>query len=1042
MALAAVAGAVAAFCLYRQVNSVIRRRVETRIAQQYPGLKVGVRSAELVEGKGIRIHDLSIAEPGIEGADAELLHVEEVMVECPTDWKKLIEGDPPVSRVMVRRPTLRVSRRPDGAWSAGRLLPPPRFGDHPPEVTVEHGAIVIVDSRRSSGGALELRDLNLTLVPAPAAAPSEQRHVRQLQGTLAGDGLRLVTFEGWLDVYTSACSIRGKAEGVEVSPELRDRLPEPLATKLAVLGGLRGQAEFGFQVDSDQVSPPRFSMSARFSRGQIDDPRLPRTLTDISAGVRLNNAGYAIDDLTARSGQTTLRMSCRQTGLEPTSPLELTAQMRQLELDPALLRVLPPVLQEQWRKYSPAGQIDADVRLDYDGRSWRPQVLVNCLNVSFAHYKFPYRFDHATGKLELKNDGLKLNLTAYSGRQPVTMTADVGDPFSQNPPGRFEASGGDLQIDEALMAALPEKSQEVVRSLDPRGAVAFYLCMWRARSEEPMHEHLVLDVDRCSIRYDKFPYLLTSVCGRLEMLDHEWTFQHLVGTHNTARVACEGNLTPGLQGPELVLKFKGDNVPLEDELRDALSARNPHIQQVWLDTRPHGIVDLTADVHYLIEEKKFSVGVHVRPQRDATSIEPVRFPYRLDRVQGDIDYRDGHVDFRNCKAEHGPATMPVKIAADGCCDFQRDGRWQVHFEKLTVDQLRADRELNQALPERLKKAMAELNPTGAMNLRGSFNLERMGLPTEPLRSQWNMRVGMQQGSLQCGGILLENVCGEATFRGACDGQHLQSRGELALDSVSYRDCQFARVMGPIWIDDGRVLLGEWVDRREGGAVASEATGPMQQPRRLTADLFGGKLYGDGWVTLGRTPQYAMNVALTDASLARCAQEVMAGRQKLRGKILATARLTGSGRTCNLLSGDGVIQLSEADVYELPVMVSLLKILSVRPPDQNAFSDGTIAYRIVGEHIYFDRIVFHGDAISLRGAGHMDLQSQIQLTFYCLVGRGELEIPIVKQVVRSASQQLMLMHVDGTLQNPHTSRETLPAVNQALQQLRGELEERR
>jgi hypothetical protein len=169
---------------------------------------------------------------------------------------------------------------------------------------------------------------------------------------------------------------------------------------------------------------------------------------------------------------------------------------------------------------------------------------------------------------------------------------------------------------------------------------------------------------------------------------------------------------------------------------------------------------------------------------------------------------------------------------------------------------------------------------------------------------------------------------------------------------------------------------------------------------------------------------------------------MAGRQKLRGKILATADLTGTGHTRNLLNGKGTIRLTEADVYELPVMLSMLKILSIRPPDQNAFSDAQIDYRIVGEHFYFDRIVFHGDAVSLRGSGDMNLQSQINLTFYGLVGRGELEIPVVKQVVRAASQQLMLIRVGGTLQVPEPRQEALPALNQALQQIRNELENRK
>ena len=469
----------------------------------------------------------------------------------------------------------------------------------------------------------------MTIAPAPAEKPGVRPVVRQLRGTLAGDGLRRVEFEGQLDVQSLACSIRGKADGVEISPELRDSLPEPLAAKLRPLGDLRGQVEVGFQFDYDHAAavPWRFDVAGRLARGRIDDRRLPQALSDIAATFRLNNAGYAVDELTARSGQATLRLSCRGSGFEPASPLTLTAEVRHLELDPALMCVLPPAMQERWRHYSPAGPIDADVRLDYDGKTWQPQISVTCLDVAFTHYKFPYRLDHGRGSIVLKDDLLKVDLTAYSGRQPVQLTAAVAGPFSPTPLGWFEARGADLQIDEALLAALPEKPQEVARSLDPRGSVGFYMRMWRNRPEEPMHQHLVLDVNGGSVCFNGFPYLLTNVRGTLEMLDHNWVFRNLSAVHNTARVTCEGHLMPGLQGRELVLNFVGHDVPLEEELRNALSLRNPHMQQVWLDMRPRGVVDLTAEVRCLVEEKKFSVGVpcgrNARRPRSSRSISPI-----------------------------------------------------------------------------------------------------------------------------------------------------------------------------------------------------------------------------------------------------------------------------------------------------------------------------------------------------------------------------------------------------------------------------------
>ena len=337
----------------------------------------------------------------------------------------------------------------------------------------------------------------------------------------------------------------------------------------------------------------------------------------------------------ARSGQATLRMNCRRTGFASDSPLRLTAEVRQLDLDRALMNILPPSMQEQWYMYCPAGQVDADVALSFDGATWQPEVLaVRCLNVSFTHHKFPYRLVYGKGSLDLKDDRLRLNLTAYSGSQPVRLTAETLHPFTE-PVGWFEAKGDQIQIDEALLAALPEKPSQVVRSLNPRGTINFYVRLSRDKPDEPLQKHLLIAANHCSIRYDKFPYPLSDIRGTLEMFDGAWTFRDLEGTNDKARVACEGGLTPGLQGNELVLNLTGRDVALEEDLRNALS---PHIQQVWHNLRPRGTVDLSANIRYLSEQNKFSVGVQVKPQPekllDRTSAFPLpsRTPRRSPRL--------------------------------------------------------------------------------------------------------------------------------------------------------------------------------------------------------------------------------------------------------------------------------------------------------------------------------------------------------------------------------------------------------------------------
>jgi hypothetical protein len=65
---------------------------------------------------------------------------------------------------------------------------------------------------------------------------------------------------------------------------------------------------------------------------------------------------------------------------------------------------------------------------------------------------------------------------------------------------------------------------------------------------------------------------------------------------------------------------------------------------------------------------------------------------------------------------------------------------------------------------------------------------------------------------------------------------------------------------------------------------------------------------------------------------------------------------------------------------------------------------------------------------------MNFDSQLQMTFHAIVGRGDPYVPVLQDLVGGASQQIMLIHVDGTLQDPHTRREAFPGVNKALQQL--------
>jgi len=1028
-----IGGALALPQLFRRVDEVVRRRIEAKLAQHYAGLKVTVHAAELVEGKGIAVRGLKIVAPELEKPYSELLYVEEMYLSCRTELEELLKGEPEVDWVVLRRPTLRSSLLADGTWSTAALLPLPASTGRSPAVEIDGGTIELC----TPGGTLALRELNVAIAGSEQTAdPGANPRMRSFRGTFTGDLLRGAEIEGQVDPHQPRWTIRGSVASVAISPELRDALPPEWAAPLAHLRSLRGDARLDFQAryDPDEETPLDFAVSARLAQGRLDDPRLPHSLSDVEATVDLDREGIRVKRFSARCDQATLELSGRVSGYGECSPRVLEGEIKQLKLDDSLVDILPDALRRHWFHYLPSGQINADFKLDYDGRRWKPELTVRCQDASFTYHKFPYRLEHARGTLELKDDVLTANLTGYSGSQSIRLVAEIQNPLGA-PCGWVTAKGERLPLDEKLLGAVPEKAQAVIRSLEPRGTIDFSAKVWRDRAEEPWHRWLAAELNDCAMRYKQFPYPISNIRGTLEMLDDHWTAHQLAGANDAGAIACRGDLDSLAEGSQLHLWLGGSNVRFEEELRNALP---PAMRQVWDDFRPQGTFDLgDAEILYEPASRRLNVAFKAEPRSETASIQPVRFPYRLDRLQGVLEYRDGQATLKGFRGKHDN----VEVATSGQGDFLPDGSWRFRFDNLAVDRVRFDRELVQALPALLKRAVAELNPGGPIYLRGgqgALALGRGGNPGDPLTSQWNLEIGFQQLDLDLG-LRLDGLSGALRLVGEHDGERFRSRGELDVDSVSYKDLQFTQVRGPVWIDDQRVLFGAWDHAPPFGRAA--APGPAgQQPASLSAKLFGGTVFCDAKIALGPSPRYVIYASLQDADLARCAQDLIPGRQNLQGKMWSEVSLQGEGRSASSLVGRGSVALRDADIYEIPLMIALLKILSIRRPDKSAFCSSDIDFHVEHGRLYFDRLNFNGDAISLVGTrGEMDFQGNVNLVFHSVVGRSDRSVPILGEILGGASQQIMQIRVTGTLQNPETRREPLPAVNQAIQQLRAERE---
>ena len=134
-------------------------------------------------------------------------------------------------------------------------------------------------------------------------------------------------------------------------------------------------------------------------------------------------------------------------------------------------------------------------------------------------------------------------------------------------------------------------------------------------------------------------------------------------------------------------------------------------------------------------------------------------------------------------------------------------------------------------------------------------------------------------------------------------------------------------------------------------------------------------------------------------------------------------------------GEGTLQLRNAHIYELPPILSLLKILlPVKEVNRTAFDSCSVDFSIDGNHVDLERIELIGDAVSLIGNGEINFSRQLDLNFYSVLGRNRFYIPLLSEIYRAGSQQILWINIDGTLDQPNTNRHVLPQLNDTIRAL--------
>ena len=967
-----------------------------------------------------------------------ILEIYKAFVQMPVSLTELATANPQPESLEIKRAKLRLVRYSDGRFNIEPLLK--QLQQMNPSGSIL--PVRLIDSTvefedRLHGQSYTLQKASLKLEPTQI----KSRSVAKISLSCSGEFVEDFRATFYFDPGNGEWIVDLNRVQVDVSPKILTCLP-PSITAALPIQNIQGQLQLAGRVygGSDLLeNMPIFDVHGSVRNLSVNSNELPVGVRSVNAQFRINQHGISVDRATGHVDEGQFELSYQQTGLLDRSDWRVSGYCQNIRLRPEMLNLFPKFGPKFCREYSPQGIFDLQFELDSSGHK---QVHADLLEMSFDYCRFPYRLTNCKGQFDWRGESCQFKVISRNGPQQVNLVGHVNNP---GPLATYQcdiATITDFPIDEKLMRAIDAypSMAPIVRAFNATGRIR---CQGRIEKTNPNNpladKRFDIELTNATTRHNHFSYPIHEVAGTIQMRNSDFHFDNITGRNHNSRVTCDGiwNQNDGLN-----LRFICQDVKLDTQLRAALPQ---NIQQIWDGFQPTGTVASTrvdlllppgaAEVDVRIDAR-LTAGIEPNSQSNV-KVEPTWFPYELCELSGRVRIGQGRVQLEKIRGKHGRAWL----SADGDGKYD-DQRWAVRLHNILTGALPVDEELISALPISLAESIRQLEYRGLISVSGETTLsgQHSDYPQPEFaqvayatpasnpafdpnfKMSWDVRFDMEQAEILLG-LPVKNIFGQLSVQGQYFREQTECKGEIALDSLTLYGIQVTHINGPFWIDNQRVLSGAYTSQID----------PDDQQRSLVGNVFGGQIRFDSHLRYSEDMPFRIDATLANSQLKDVAAEVAPQFQEMSGKGFASFQMIGNCIDWNSLYGLGTVQLRDAKIYQLPVVLSLLKILRVKEVTTNAFDTSNINFQLRGDRINLQRIELIGDAISLIGNGKLNLNREIDLNFYSVVGRNDY-IPLLSEIVELGAQQIMWINIRGPLENPQTYQNFLPYLNESIKQL--------
>jgi len=412
---------------------------------------------------------------------------------------------------------------------------------------------------------------------------------------------------------------------------------------------------------------------------------------------------------------------------------------------------LPRKLRNCFHDFKPRGKFNFDLQIAKSPGAQAAVTIsgkVNPDHISAEYFKFPYRVDDVTGEVVLADGGFVITgLNGYSDGRRMELTGSVSEPSGQARI-EIEITAEQANLDDKLYRALPDRYQRIWRMFRPAGRARADIRLFRSPGPTGKWDRRISAelINACG-RYEKFPYQLDQVSGRLIMANEELKLVGLKGRHGSALVTINGQVSNlNTAKPTINLQLEAEKVDIDDDLLAALPADRA---QIIRDCRLSGTGRMSGSMK-VVPDRPWDYKFVCDLQNGYACYKD--FPYPLEDLQGRVVITPGGIEIEGVFSRKRSRT----IKAGGHLKFGKGGE-QIQLS-IDADNVPIDSRLYQALDARQRAIWHALSPAGRIDAHAE--LSRLG--DQPWK--WNLTATLDKASMRYGKLpKLTDIVGKVKF---------------------------------------------------------------------------------------------------------------------------------------------------------------------------------------------------------------------------------------------------------------------------------------